>query len=249
MPIDPNIKRPIISPPQAAVDEVVRRFNFADIKSARLGGPPDPGAFGPWLYIVATVPSDDGRYMMRPEWEAVTIVGEAAELAATSPSLGDAIEGWAIYLETPDCRNVSGSATAIGSGAAGQVFAASGGESDVDLVKGVLQNYGVTPVSVEILDVVSPVLVVTASLADPTAMNGNFTTMSMELEGTPPRFASMYLRLQNTAGADLAISGGSARISSGGVWFQPGMDDVLGIVHGCVMPPLSTTPGTSWPCL
>jgi hypothetical protein len=246
VPIDSNIKRPLVSPPQAAVDEVVRRFNFADIKVARLGGPP-AGAFGPWLYVLATVPSDDGRVMLRPQWEAITIMGDAAELAASGANLGDAIEGWVLDLQTPDCRIVSEQSVHIGPRAAGQVFAATGGQSDIDFAQGVLDKYGLTPVSIDTLDGVSPVLVVTASIADPTAMNGNFTKMRMDLDSTPPRFESVYLRLQTTAGDDLAISGGSARIGSGGVWFQPGMDAVLGIAHGCVMPP-ETTPETSWTC-
>jgi hypothetical protein len=245
VPIDTTIERPIVTPPQAAVDEVVHRFDFADIASARLAGPP-AGAGGPYLYVVAIVPSADGRYMVRPEWETVTIVGDAAELATTTTSLGDAIEGFALYLQTPDCQYVSESAVRIGSGAAGQIFAATGDQSDVDFATAVLEKYGVTPVSIELLDGVSPVLVVTASIPDAQAMNGNFTRMSMELEGTPPRFASMYLRLQTTAGEDLAVSAGSSRIASGGVWFEPGLDDVLGIVHGCVAPPASTQ--ETWDC-
>ena len=247
VPVDATIKRPIVSPPQAAVDEVVRRFNFSDIKVARLGGPPGPDAFGPWLYILATVASDNGRDMVRPQWEAITIMGDAAELAATYKQLGDAIEGFELYLQTPDCQYVSETATRIGPRAVGQVFAATGDQSDVDFAKGVLVKYGVTPVSVETLHGVSPVLTVTASIADATAMNGNLTQMYVDLEGTPPRFESVYMRLQTTAGEDLAVSGGSARIASGGVWFQPGLDAVLGISHGCVMPP-SSTQTTSWTC-
>lgn len=229
VPIDTSIKRPIVSSPQAAVDRVVSQFHFADIKYARLGGPPDPGAVGPYLYMLASVPSTDGQFLVRPQWEAITIMGDAAELAATGADLGDTIEGFVIALQTPDCQIVSQQAAHIGPRAAGQVFAGTNSQTAIDYASAVLDKYGANPVSVETLDGVSAVLSVTASISDPKAMNGTFPAMFSDLTGTPPRFASVYLQLQTTAGDALAISAGSARLASGVGWTQPGLEDVLGI--------------------
>ena len=231
-PIDLAGKRPTFTSTQAAVDDVVHRLNFADIKLARVAGPPSSDAFGPWLYVLATVPADTGAALVLPQWETLTIMGAAAELAATGKDLGDAIEGFVLNLQTPDCQIVSATSTRIGPRASGQVFAATGDAADTEFATGVLAKYGVTPVKVETLRGVSQILSVTASVPDAAAMQGNLTAMFAALRSDPPRFESLYLRLQTTAGEDLAVFGNSPRLASGLVWFQPGLDDVLGITHG-----------------
>lgn len=231
-PVDPNVTRPKFSSTQAAVDDVVRRLNFVDIKVARVGGPPSSDAFGPWLYVLATVPADTGAVPVRPQWETVTIMGAAAELAATGKELGDAIEGFVLDLQTADCQIVSATSTRIGPRASGQVFAATGDAADTEFATGVLTKFGVTPVKVETLRGVSQILTVTASIPNADAMQGNLTAMFEALKGAPLRFESVYLQLQTTAGEDLAVFGNSPRLASGLIWFQPGLEDVLGLTHG-----------------
>jgi hypothetical protein len=216
---------------QAAVDDVVSRLDFADVSVARIGGPPSPDAFGPWLYVLATVPAVGGALIARPQWEAVTIMGAAAEMAATGNDLGDAIEGWVLDLQTPDCQIVSESSTSIGPRASGQVFAATGDAADTEFATGVLDKYRVTPVKVETVNGMPQILVVTASVPSADAMNGNLSAMFEELKGAPLRFESLYLQLQTSAGEDLAVLGSSPRIASGTVWVEPGLEDVLGIAH------------------
>jgi hypothetical protein len=231
-PVDLSVKRPISSSAQAAVDDVVNRLDFLDVSVARIGGPPSPDAFGPWLYVLATVPAVGGALIARPQWEAVTILGAAAEMAATGNELGDAIEGWVLDLQTPDCQIVSETSTRIGPRASGQVFAATGDAADTEFATGVLDKYGVTPVKVETFRAVSQILIVTASISSAEAMNGNLSAMFEELKGVPLRFESLYLQLQTSSGEDLAVLGSSPRIGSGLVWVQPGLEDVLGIMHG-----------------
>ncbi len=226
-PIEANIKRPIVSTPQAALDEVVQRFKFSDIKVARFGDRPDAAALGgPWLYVLASVPSDTGLWRVRADFEAVTILGEAAELAVTSNDLVDSIGGYVLNLQTPDCRIVYEAASAIGPRAAGQVFAATGNTADIDFAKNVLSKYGVTPVNVATLNGAS-VLTVTASIPDAKAMNGNLRQMFQDLKGVPLRFASVYLRLQTDSGEDLAILISSPRLAYGSSWVQTGLEETL----------------------
>jgi hypothetical protein len=230
-PIDPSVSRPMSSSAQAAVDDVISRLNFADINVARIGGPPSPDAFGPWLYVLATVPAASGVSIARPQWETITILGAAAELAATGDELGDAIEGWVLDLQTPDCQIVSEASVRIGPRASGQVFAATGDPADTEFATGVLDKYGVTPVKVETFRGVFQILTITASIPSAEAMNGNLSAMFEELKGAPLRFESLYLQLQTSTGEDLAVLGSSPRIASGTVWVQPGLEDVLGIAH------------------
>ncbi len=231
-PIDTSIKRPIVSTPQAAVDEVVQRFKFSDIKVARLGGRPDAAAIGgPWLYVLVSVPSGDGQWRVRAEFVAATIMGEAAELAVTSNDLADAIGGIVLGLQTPDCQIISEDANSTGPRAAGQVFTATRNAADVDFAKQVLSKYGATPVSVAILGGAS-VLMVTASIPDVKTMNENIGQMFPDLQGSPLRFASVFLRLQTSDGEDVAIFAGSQRIAAGSVWVQPGLESTFGIIHG-----------------
>ena len=231
-PIDTSINRPIVSSPQDAVDEVVQRFKFSDIKVARLGGRPDAAAVGgPWLYVLVSVPSGDGQWRVRAEFESLTIMGEAAELAATTNDLADAIGGIVLGLQTPDCQTISEDANSTGPRAAGQVFTATRGAADIDFAKHVLSKYGATPVNVAILDGAS-VLMVTALVPDVTAMNESIGQMFPDLQGAPLRFASVYLRLQTSAGEDLATFAGSPRVGGGSVWVQPGLEATFGIIHG-----------------
>jgi hypothetical protein len=231
-PVSPDVKPPLFSSPQAAVDDVVQRLAFEDIKAARIAGPPAPDAVGPWLYVLATVPEDSGAAVVRPQWETVTILGAAAESAATGKDLGDAIEGFVLELQTPDCQIVSESSVRIGPRASGQIYSATADAADTDFATGVLKKYGVTPVKVETQTGVSQILSVVGSIPNAEAMDGNLTAMFEELKGSPPRFESVYLQLETTKGENLAAFGSSPRVASGIVWFEPGLEDVLGITHG-----------------
>jgi hypothetical protein len=171
-------------------------------------------------------------------WQADLAQGAIAErIAGDAVDLRDVISGSDVTLRFDD-----GTTEDLGGGAGdiqpGQLFAAQAtGESDSSIVADVqtaLREYGLAPTTVRVLHPLGPAVYAQARVDDVSTIRGDWSAIQSAILGDPFRYEGLYLEIDGSDGHALARGATSYRSGSGMVWFEPGMDSVLGIAHGGV---------------
>jgi hypothetical protein len=222
----------------AATLDGLDRDLFADLY---LGNPRcTDSCDGSWVFAsVRLAPGEAagvGGAALPSLWQADLAQGAIAErIAGDAFDLHDVVSGSDVTLRFED-----GTTEDLGGGAGdiqpGQLFAAQAtGESDTSIVADVetaLREYGLAPTTVRVLHPLGPAVYAQARVEDVNTIGGDWSAIQSAILGDPYRYEGLYLEIDGLDGQALARGATSYRSGSGRVWFEPGMDSVLGIAHG-----------------
>lgn len=211
-------------------------------------GVPEAGSdrTGTWMYATVRAPATAGQ-AVPGMWEAELAQGALGELlpGKDASDIGGTIVGSTIMLDTG-----SGTAEQIGGGtgdvAPGQNFRAQAThQTDAQItgsIDATLARFGLTSLGIRVLRPLGPAPSVVAQVADPATLAGRWAELLQALNNGD--YEGLYLELLSRSGSVLVRSYSALRMGANGVWFAPGMDDLLGITHPHIPPASPPSDGT-----
>lgn len=191
---------------------------------------------GLWMHATMNVESQAAGASIPAYWEACLAEGAIAErLAGDASNLGEVLAGVHIQARYPDGSTAEQGGCG-GDVAPGGLFAADAenmtDDEIVGSVKSALAEFGLTPNEIKVLHPLGPAVWVVASAASTDSIAGQFNAIQDAILGSPYRYEGLYLEIRGQDGEPLVRAATAFRAGTGSVWFAPGMDNDLGIVHG-----------------
>jgi hypothetical protein len=211
--------------PAVALKAALTTSGATDIESAAIGSPP-PGppaserAGLPWLYATVQIPALRDGLDIQPLWEADLIQGATAEASGTSTDLYDSFGGSTFDGRLPNGTVIPDISGGQGDVAKGQVFA-DASASDSAIITGidsVLQQYGLSPIAVNVLRPLGAAPSIVASTSDPSTTVAHFGQLVNSLIGRTPRFEGYYVELRDASGNALVRASAAFRTGAGRFW-------------------------------
>mgnify|MGYP001002320322 CR=1 FL=1 len=185
-----------------------------------------------WFEATVAADSESDGGAIPAIWEADLLEGAVADLAAKGASdLADVISGATINVRTPSGKIVLGGG-GMGDIAPGQTFGpvtdAAGLATEL---RGSLEPYGITDVSVEVENVLESAPRVVATVSDPKVAVGHSFDIVSAIVGKPRRFEGYYLELRDVDGNVIFRNSAAFRTGAGRLWVRPDLDGLGSIVH------------------
>jgi len=194
-----------------------------------------------WLHATVNSTSATGADGgdLRSLWEADLAQGAIAErLAADASDLSEVVSGSRISVRhsSGDVDEEQGSAGQV---TPGQVFGAQrDGLTDEEIRARITSALdalnlggGFAVRSVDVLHPLGPAVAVTATVKDRSVLRDQAMPL-LEAMGGSREYEGGYLEIDDSTGAPLLRTYGDLRVGDSGVWFAPGIDDLMGIQHG-----------------
>ena len=169
-------------------------------------------------------------------WQADLAQGAIAEhLVGTQSNLADVVGAPTLTFTGKNGTN------SIPVGGAGDISPSqafgTAGITDQEATKQIevsLGEFGLTAVQVRIWHPLDRAAYVVASVPNAKALNGQFDALRQRLLGDPIAFEGLYLEVDLADGTPLVRASTAYRSGAGRLWIAPGMDDVVGAMHGSV---------------
>lgn len=202
-----------------------------DVTSATIGDPTSVDArVGNWFYPIVKVSDADRGGGILPLWESELVQGVLADSLATTDDITSGIAGAEVTGVLPD-----GSKISLGGGAsdirAHQVFHRSGTDAELtktqQLATQIVQKFGLTPLSVQVLQPKDDALYVVAQIPDGTTFS-HLNDLQVALNGDPLQYEGIYLEIRNSAGLRVAVTNVDYRVGAGGQWIDPSVEGTIG---------------------
>lgn len=222
-----------------AIAQTLAGLDRSVILSVSLSAP-GPGTgydHGEWLNaMIASPPTAAYEDLLPSIWEASLAQGAIADrIAGATSNLADVIVDSTISAQSPD-----GSTVPVAGGAGDitshQVFAAQKLEMTdsaiANMTDSALATFKLTPINIAVLHPLGPAISVRAQVNDLDRLKGEFSDLLESINPNEATYEGVYLELEAGDGRPLVRVSQSLRTGVGQVWFAPGMDDFLGIMHG-----------------
>ncbi len=229
--VDDSEKPQSLDTAPALISAALARKGVQDLISATIGGATSTDArVGNWFYPVVKVSDADRGGGVLPLWEAELVQGVLADSLATTDDTTSGIAGAEVTGVLPD-----GSKISLGGGAsdirAHQVFHRSTTNAELTQTQQaatqVIQKFGLTPLSVQVLQPKDDALYVVAQIPAGTTFS-HLNDLQVALNGDPLQYEAIYLEIRDSAGLRVAVTNANYRVGAGGQWIDPSLEDTIG---------------------